>query len=177
MGGRGSPCPAPLPPGKWPRRAGTHPRTGLQGGHFSAMGRLCFWTWNSAPAFYTPEASSNPPVRQLKCLQTLPSVPWGWGTETPRARADGEAGAQTAGRTSGTDQSHNTAYLAFSPPGLWEQVSSSGTQRVYSTGSTCRWGVERWTVQAWRTRTCAAYQGQPAFPWAQVRGEGLPGCG
>lgn len=73
-GRQGSPCPAP--PGKWPRRAGTHPCTGLQGEHFSAMGCLCFWTWSSAPAFYTPEASSNPPVRQLKCLQTFPSVPW-----------------------------------------------------------------------------------------------------
>lgn len=112
-GRQGLPCPAPLHlPGKVaspllqaPTCLGPGQRAVLRqglaldwpsAGDTSQRWVVCFWTWSSAPAFYTPEARSNPPGKQLKCLPTLPSVPWGWrmGAETPRARAKGEAGTQ-----------------------------------------------------------------------------------
>lgn len=78
---------APVWTGKCPPRAGTHPCTGLQGGHFSEMGRQCVFGLGAAPLPSTPEASSNPPVRQLKCLQTLPRVPCGGEGRNPQSES------------------------------------------------------------------------------------------
>lgn len=111
-GGRGSPCPASPPPGKVASGQALTLGPALRG-DTSLRWAVCVFGLGAVPLPSTPGGHSHPPVRQRKCLQTLPSIPWGGGGRNPQSESRWRGRAQTCSE----DQGHDTADLAFSAPG------------------------------------------------------------
>lgn len=102
------------------------------------------------------------------------------GQKPPEREPMVRQGPRPAVRTSRAGQSHDTAYLAFSPPGSVRAGVKLGHSTAYSTGSTWRRGSGVDSASLEDSDVCCA-QGQPAFPGPRPAGRGCravaEGCG